>query len=373
MRIIKKLFLILYTLILGFIVFCNTSVFGVDGYIVDRQIGADFSQYFLNMQDEFDYQLVNSIMNPTSSNSGYRNFYNYYYGNWYYQQNYQYFAYRVQDTTQGSDYYSKRGWVIELFFKNENPNFLTNTSQFNSADFQNYYDPNIITGLTDSSIYFTGLKVNANYKYVIYNGGSSSADISPNSLYETGIPIACVSYSHPVVKNYLIDSNTSGASQVTTAIQQQTNTIKEESQKQQNAVVTATQTQTNELLDTNNTGNETMSVNDTTADTSADLSSFYTNINNAFTDNSIQTFKEFTFTLPNGDSHTIQLTASTLLNFLNSYPVLKAFYQSIFWVIFGGYVIFDFKKIINKMKEGNIDNVVGSSSPVDSVVNMSLK
>lgn len=81
----------------------------------------------------------------------------------------------------------------------------------------------------------------------------------------------------------------------------------------------------------------------------------------------------FDLKLPNGDTHTFTLKANVLTSFLDSNPVLKAFYQAFFYVVFGGYVIFDFKKIINKLKEGNIDNVVGSSSPVDSVVNMSLK
>lgn len=373
MQVIKKIFLIIYIVFLGFIVFCNTSVFGADGYILDRQIGAStnsFDEYFQDNQEIFDYTLLSNTRDNAFS----------YFNYWYWKnadmvQNWHYYVEPVAFSDLSATNGYNRGWRIYIYSQNQV--YLTQSRTFSYADFQNYYMNNIGgVEVEDRSLYYTALQCSAWWVIDIYNSNNSIRFSNSNGA--TGgssstfyIPISLLNYPHNVIYDFNL-SNTSGG-QIASAINNQTNTIKEESQKQQNAVAIATQKQTNELLDTNNTGNETMSVNDTTTDTSADLSSFYTSINSAFTDNTIQTIKEFTFTLPNGDNFTIQLSASTILNFLNSFPVLKAFYQSIFWVIFGGYVIFDFKKIINKMKEGNIDNVVGTSSPVDSVVNMSLK
>ena len=368
MRIIKKLFLILYTLFLAFVVFFNTANIRADSIEQETsvyQYSNGIDDYFLNCQELFDYQLINY-----RNKNGFNQFYNYFYGN-NKLTNWNYFvipAQKVLGHENDSISYA-RGWVIYEYAIGNNNTALIPSSGFSYMDLENFHYP--IEGVNDRSLIYQAKNLTAWNVFVIYNDSNNLQEYSHATDYVVGCPLSCLYYSHSIVMNNI--SNTSGSSQVTTAIQQQTNTIKEESQKQHNAIATATQTQTNELLDTNNTGNETMSVNDTTTDTSADLSGLYNSINSAFTDNSVQTFKEFTFTLPNGDNHTVQLLASTLLTFLNSYPVLKAFYQSIFWVIFGGYVIFDFKKIINKMKEGNIDNVVGTSSPVDSVVNMSLK
>lgn len=374
MQVIKKVLIILYTLFLGVIVFCNTSVFADDidtKYKFVDTVSNGYDLYWINTQDKFDYNMFYSNKGGFSYARSFLDEF------MKYDSNYNYFVLPSNDVPgyfnqSGSG--DARGYIIFIYSMTNANNTMGANQDFTFATFNDfyggYYDS---TSYFDNSFSFNACKVQSLTAIGIYNKDSKYISRS-DALRDNYIPLCIYNYSHPVYFNSIFDYN-NGSAQVSNAINNQTNTIKEETQKQTNAVVSATQSQTNQLLDTNNTGNETMSVNDTTTDTSADLSSIYNNISSAFTsyDPTISWGKDFVFTLPNGDNFTINLDSSLILNFLEDYPVLKAFYQSIFWVIFGGYVIFDFKKIINKMKEGNIDNVVGTSSPVDSVVNMSLK
>ena len=370
MQVIKRILLILYVLILGFIVFFNTSVFGFQITEIETapyQVTESFDNYFYNMQDEFDY---NMFVNPRQALSEIQGIIY----NRLNDPNYNYYVEKVNNTGHGSDA-SSAGYKIYLYSTiNENNNLSIN-QDFNYANFSGYNDvPNLPTDLQNAPFYYPTVTITYRYCYSIYNWGQSWVIDNNGDFLNLTIPFCVFNYTHPVFHNYYLNSNTSGATQITNAIQSQTNTIKQETQKQTNAVVSATQSQTNELLDTNNTGNETMSVNDTTTDTSSDLTGIYNSITSAFTTEvSANSTEDFTLTLPNGDNHTFTLKANILTSILNNYPVLKVFYQAFFYVVFCGYVIFDFKRIINKLKEGDIDNVVGSSNPVDSVVNMSLK
>lgn len=366
MRIIKKIFLIIYIIFLGFIVFYNTSVFADEPIYTTNQstpnyVSSAFDDYFINMQDEFDYNL---FYQPRSG----------------FQQMLQVMNQRFEDPNylyyieKGNTGYGsggqQNGYIIWFYNSAQASQQLQFNTDFKFAEFT---DINSWSQYNDE-FYYPAVTVNSYFKYVIYNWGQSFAVVNNGSTEAVTIPFCCLNYTHPIYHNYYLESSTNGG--IADAINNQTNTIVNETQKQTNAITTATQQQTNELLDTNNTGNETMSVNDTTSDTSADLSNFFNNLNDNFTNQTtinLSTQKDFVFTLPNGQSFNVSLKTSFFRNFLDSQPILKAFYQAIYWVIFGGFVIFDFKKIINKMKEGNIDNVVGSSSPVDNVVNMSLK
>lgn len=371
LRQIKIILITLYCIILGFIVFCNTSVFGYEITEFETspyQVTQSFDNYFYNMQDEFDY---NMFVNPRQALSELQGIIY----NRLNDPNYNYYVEKVNNTGHGSDA-AAAGYKVYLYSTISENNNLSLNQDFNYANFSGYNDlPNLPQQSQNIPFYYPTVTITYRYCYSIYNWGQSWVIDDNGDFLDLTIPFCVFNYTHPVFHNYYLNSNTSGATQITSAIQSQTNTIKQETQKQTNAVVSATQSQTNALLDTNSTGNDTMSVNDTTSDTSANLGGLYNQIDDAFTSDAVILYDSHTFnlTLPNGDSFPIVLRTQFFRSFLDNNPVFKAFYQSIFWVIFGGYVIFDFKKIINKMKEGNIDNVVGSSNPVDSVVNMSLK
>ena len=359
LRQIKIILISLYVIILGFIVFDNTSVFA-DEPQTELQTGVyevsnGFDDYFIHVQDNFDYNAVNN-----SNQSGFARYYQLVLSHSIYWGIYvePYSSYTINGSTYGE------GYLVSFYVKNH---ALTASSNFVDATFSGYR-----TGQYDMT--YKAVNIIGRMKMYVYHAGADYTGLTSYDANDAvAVPLCCINYPHYIINSYNADSNTSGATQITNAINNQTNTIANETQKQTNAITTATKEQTNALLDTNDTGNETMSVNDTTTDTSADLGGLFNQINSSFTDTTSETQKGFDLTLPNGDTHTFTLKANVLTSFLDNNLVLKAFYQAFFYVVFGGYVIFDFKKIINKLKEGNIDNVVGSSSPVDSVVNMSLK
>lgn len=217
-----------------------------------------------------------------------------------------------------------------------------------------------MSGITDRSLVYQA-KVTRSFNTIVIYNNSNSYEFYKNGVGEDfGCPLSCLYNPHNLIMSNL--SNTTGSQQVTNAINNQTNTLSE-----------ATQSQTNAILDTNDTGTDTMNITDTTTDNSADLTSLFTNIQNAFTNDNVQFPQVFTLTLPNGNEHNFTLNSGILWNFFNNNPTLKAFYQAFFYVVFGGYVIFDFKKIINRMKEGDIDNLVTTSKPTDVIVNLSMK
>ena len=129
---------------------------------------------------------------------------------------------------------------------------------------------------------------------------------------------------------------------------------------------------TDRILSTEEESISGTGVNDETTDNSPNLQNTYNSVNSAFTTRNTST-KTFVFTLPNGQNYNIVVANNLLTRLLQSYgSTFYAFYQAIFWCIFGGYVLFDFKRIINKFKGGDIDSVVSTSSPIDNVVKASI-
>lgn len=348
---IKIIFIILYIVILGFIVFGNNSVFGEELVQTSPfQMTNSFDQYFINVQDTFDNMIVQDKLNNTHYFDGFWSIIDNY-------KNYNYYVELTNDTGYGSTTARKRGYIIYFYDRYVPTSYLSSLDKdFIYFNFTDYNEIGTFKYPTYSqACYFKG---------VVYNNSTSYITTIDRQDFSTNVPFICMQYSHPILNNYLLNvqSSTTGAQQISNAINNQTNTLAE-----------ATQSQTNAMLDTNDTGTDTMNITDTTTDTSADLTSLFSNIHNAFTNDNIQFPQVFTLTLPNGNKHNFTLNSGILWNFFNNNPTLKAFYQAFFYVVFGGYVIFDFKKIINRLKEGDIDNLVTTSKPTDVIVNLSMK
>lgn len=176
---------------------------------------------------------------------------------------------------------------------------------------------------------------------------------NPNSiLNNVKIPICCLCYKSASLYNYL--HNLRGLDEAT------------------NQTVEAIKESTDRILSEDSAAISDTGVSDSTTDSSPDLQGTFNTMSSAFTSRNTSS-KTFVFTLPNGQNYNFTLNNNLLTNMLRGYGnTFYAFYQAIFWCVFGGYVLFDFKRIINKFKGGDIDTVVSSSSPIDNVVKASI-
>lgn len=287
MRLIKfiKIFLIsLYVVFLGFVLFFNSSSVYADEIYQNSQYVQtnDIDNYFINIQDYFDNYAI-----YYRDRSAFQQFFNFYNDQMRY--NYNYYV-----SIRSSDSWTERGFSIYIYQFGQTNNQLTNSSTFQVGHLDNYFNgrPTDVS----TTLNFEALKVYTYARIDIANYGQYYYyERTPDA--PCYIPLSVYNYHHSILFDYLNASATSGGQQISNAIQQQTNTIVNETQKQTNqisgTVTNSTREQTNALLDTNDTGNETMSVNDTTTDTSADLGGLFNQISSSFTDTTSETQKRF--------------------------------------------------------------------------------
>lgn len=165
--------------------------------------------------------------------------------------------------------------------------------------------------------------------------------------------------------------------QTTNAIQQQTQVIDQQTQsinQQTNAIQEQTQAQqdfSDNFYDDEPDIPSDIDVEDNVVNNTTDLTILFNNIRDALNRRD-DSDKGFTFTLPNGDDFTINLPVRFIHNILTENEGLSNFIN-IFWqVVFGGYIIFDFKKIYNKFKNGDVEGAMNSSA-TDNVVKEALR
>lgn len=287
-RFIKIFLISLYVVFLGFVLFFNSSSVYADevASLEQHQVWytSDFTDnYFQEVQDAFDYRFLNYKDSLTGFGRFYNDINDFSRVSYYYVEPVD----KVKTNPSGSITYT-RGYNI--YWYSISNSYLTNDKQYVDASLD-YLLPSDYQG--GQALTTQAVSVNAFRCLCIYNNGNNYDFI--NEQQTVYIPVSVYGYSHPIVFQNLLET-TSGA-QVVGAIQQQTQDLRNETQKQTNkitnAVTTATQQQTNALLDTNDTGNETMSVNDTTTDTSADLGGLFNQISSSFTDISSETEKRF--------------------------------------------------------------------------------
>lgn len=386
MRQIKfiKIFLIsLYVVFLGFVLFFNTS--SVHAEIQrDKQdfvttVTSGYDDYWVNTQDSFD-DFVTRYSNK-------------YANSWFitrFQQlrnQVNYFNYVAIPMTNVPDYlgvgYSPstedtRGYVVFVYSSVSAQSVLGSNSDFTYGTFNDYYGGFFDAMGTDygENMSFNAVKVPTNRVMGIWNYGNKQSEKvygtdTIGGSYDTYVPLCIFNYYHHIFYDFVDRSNTSGATQITSAINTQTNTIANETQKQTNAITTATQQQTNQFLDTNDTGNETLEVDANVEDKSVNLDNFFMSIYNAFTSASGVITKKLTLTLPNNSSFDVNIRSDMLSNFFENNVVFKVFYQAFWWVALGGYVIFDVKRMYNLVMIGKWDVLHLIDKPTDVVVDLS--
>lgn len=163
---------------------------------------------------------------------------------------------------------------------------------------------------------------------------------------------------------------TNSLAEQTQAINDQTNIIREQTDSinNQTNVISG---MNDKLFDENTTAPNNIDIQDNTQNNTADLSSFFSSIQNAFTSRDSQD-KSFTLTLPNGDDFQFQFPKSFIRSVITGNQTLYTFVSAFWYIVFGVYIIFDMKKMYNKFKNGDFEGAMNSSS-VDNVVKEALR
>ena len=277
----------------------------------------------------------------------------------------------------GSNDGDLRGYVVVVYSSITANAIISSNTNFNYFTLNDYYGGYYDNNSNfDNSLSFPAINIPVNLVIGIYDLGNNYEERSNTGQY-TNIycPLSIFNYYHHVYYDFLNQNTTNGATAITGAINTQTNTIVNETQKQTNQITgtisNATQEQTNKLLDTNDTGNTTLEVNANVEDKSVNLDNFFMSIYNAFTSASGVITKKLTLTLPNNSSFDVNVRSDMLSNFFENNVVFKVFYQAFWWVALGGYVIFDVKRMYNLVMIGKWDVLHLIDKPTDVVVDLS--
>lgn len=149
----------------------------------------------------------------------------------------------------------------------------------------------------------------------------------------------------------------------TQAINQQTDSI-----NQQTNVISGMNDQ---LFDENVTQPQSIGVDNNAQDNTADLSGLYSSFSGAW--HSFDGSYSFPLVLPNHTTWFITLPSAQIHQFMDTHTTFRTLWFSLWWVMLGGYVVFDFKKMYNKFKTGDLQTVMSNSSPIDNVVKEILR
>lgn len=193
--------------------------------------------------------------------------------------------------------------------------------------------------------------------FIQYNKNNNAYTKYLTSSGNRVIPTCCLGYRSSTFRAYL--QNLYGFNPTIGAINDNTQAIKDSTDR-----ILSNDTET-----ITGTG-----VTDGATDTSVNLTGIFTSFSNAFTHHT-SGVKPFTFRLPNGQGYTTSISSNMLTNLLTAYDdgTLFRFYQAMYWIVLGGYVLFDIKDIINNLKAGDLEKVTKNSSPVDNVVKASVR
>lgn len=173
------------------------------------------------------------------------------------------------------------------------------------------------------------------------SGGSSGNEDITNSLAE---------------QTQAINDQTNAINQQTDSINNQTNVI----------------SGMNDQLFSNSVQEpSSLGVEDTTQNNTPDLSGLYNSFSGAW--HSSGDTKVFDLELPNHTHWSIALPSAQIHNFFNNHSSLKVLWDALWWTMLGGYVVFDFKKMYNKFKTGELTTVMTNNSPIDNVVKEILR
>ena len=298
LRIIKIIGLSFITIFLIFVVFFNTTVFGADTITENKQqfvytTTSGLDDYWRQTQDNFDYQFTH--YNKTGNNyflTRIRSLQNY-------LNNFNYIAIPVTNVREamglgyGSSDGDLRGYVVVIYSSITANAIISSNTDFSYFTLNDYFGgfmaDNSVAGYNEN-MSFNAIKIPVNMIIGIYDYGNNYEERSNTGQYNNiYCPLTIFNYYHQIYYDFLNQNTTNGATQITGAINNQTNTLS-------NAIANQTQAtkeQTNALLDTNDTGTDSMNVTDGTTDTSTDLTGLFNQINSAFTDTSQETQKRF--------------------------------------------------------------------------------
>lgn len=202
------------------------------------------------------------------------------------------------------------------------------------------------------------------HSYSFYNIYTRSTAYVGGSAYEPA-PSPGGGSDNPSSPDYSEDFNN-----LQNSINEQTQAINNQSQAINNQTNIISGLNDN-LFNENVTTPNSIDIEDNTQNNTADLSTFFSDIQSAFTSRD-SSDKYFTLTLPNGDNYNFTFPKSFVRNILTSNNVLYTFISAFWYIVFGVYIIFDMKKIYNKFKNGDFEGAMNSSS-VDNVVKEALR